>query len=308
MDVRAYQKYNRQFWEKYVYRLGGSVGFFSEYNNMIIAMLYCLVHHKQFVLQSRNANFSAGEGWKEFFEPFCREVNNGMLEKYNHRIKPLYDQKSDRYAFNLYRYLILQDARFTYEFFDEMRKMPVDTIYEIPELGLKGNLRECSTEIHKMVWRYNASTGKEIERMIEGLALPKEYVGIHVRQGDKNLETEVYTPKRYMDELQKHTDCKDVFVLTDDYRVLTDLRDEYKGYRFYTLCQSNEDGYSYEKLQALTYEERRKSMLRLWASMDVMEKGQVFVGTFTANPGMNMGFRMKEEQIFGIDYEHWILW
>lgn len=308
MNTIAYQKYNKQFREKYVYRLGGFTGFFSEYNNMIIAMLYCLVHHKQFVLQSRNANFSAGEGWNEFFEPFCKEANNVLLDKYNHRIKPLYDQKSDRYAFNLYRYLILQNARFTYEFFDEMRKMPVDTIYEIPELGLKGNLRECCAEIHKMVWRYNASTGNEIAGMIDGLALPKEYVSIHVRQGDKNIETEVYTPERYMSELQKHTDCRDVFVLTDDYCVLTDLRKKYADYTFYTLCQEDEDGYELHKLHAMPYEERRKSMLRLWASMDVMEKGQVFVGTFSANPGMNMGFRMSEEQIFGIDYEHWILW
>lgn len=308
MDVRAYQKYNKQFREKYVYRLGGWTGFFSEYNNMIIAMLYCLVHHKQFILQSGNANFSAGEGWNEFFEPFCREVNNGLLDKYNYRLKPVYEQKSDRVSYNIYRYLILPSSHFTYEFFEEMRKMPTDVIYEISELGLKGNLRECCTALHKMVWQYNASTEKEIDGMIEALALPKEYVSIHVRQGDKNIETELYTPERYMDELQRHTDCKNVFVLTDDYRVMLDLRKHYPDYTFYTLCQENEEGYNYLKLQAAPYSERRMSMLRLWASMDVMEKGLVFVGTFSANPGMNMGFRMSEEQIYGIDYDHWILW
>ena len=308
MDTITYQKYNKQFQEKYVYRLGGWTGFFSEYNNMIIAMLYCLVHRKQFILQSGNANFSAGEGWNEFFEPFCREVNNALLNKYNYRLKPEYASQSERVSFNLYRYLILPNSHFTFEFFEKMRKMPTDVIYEMPELGMRGNFKECCTELHKMVWRYNEGTGKEIARMIESLSLPKEYVSIHVRQGDKNIETELYTPNRYMDELQKHTDCKDVFVLTDDYRVMQDLFKHYPDYTFYTLCQEDEDGYDYSKLQAAPYSDRRLSMLRLWASMDIMENGRVFVGTFSANPGMNMGFRMNEKQIYGLDYKQWILW
>ena len=53
----AYQKVNEKFESVLVFHVGESAGFFSEYNCMILVMLYCLQHKIQFKLYSRDANF-----------------------------------------------------------------------------------------------------------------------------------------------------------------------------------------------------------------------------------------------------------
>ena len=111
-----------------------------------------------------------------------------------------------------------------------------------------------------------------------------------------------------MKHLQRYSEEKNVFVLTDDYRVLESLRGQYPEYRFFTLCQPDEKGYSLPKLLRMSPDELRNSYLRLWASMDILENSCIFVGTYSANPGMNMGFRMSEDKIKCIDYDKWLLW
>lgn len=307
MILQEYNHLNSSFKKKFIYRLGGFTGFFSEYNNMVLAMHYCLVNHIQFILESENANFTSGEGWNEFFMPFCAEIRNKWLRKFNHRIKPPYKNKCERIAFNLYKRLH-PDFIYMYTLFDTMRKTKVYDEYDIKEVGLCGNLLENCAEIHKMIWRYNEDTSKEINRIVHYLSMPSEFIGMHIRQGDKSSEAELQLPEKYMEHARQFSDLRNVFVLTDDYKVIIRLKELYPGYSFYTLCQEYEDGYDFVKLRNSTQLEIKSSYLRLWASMDILEKSAVFVGTYSANPGMNMGFRMKADRIKCIDYENWQLW
>lgn len=307
MDIYSYRKYNGKFSDKYIYRLGGSFGFFSEYNNMLICMLYCLLNNKQFILQSENANFSSGEGWGEFFEPFCDEYRSDFVKKYNYRTRPYYFSIRDKLLFNL-RKRLLYRQHYMFDFFDDIRKLSCSEIYEIKELGLKGDLLYCASELHKMVWRYNTVTQKRINSMIDALNLPKHYIGLHIRQGDKITEMKLFSPEDYMKVVISNSNCKNVFVLTDDYRVIEKLRTLYSNYSFWTLCLSKEHGYNYEELMQLSSDERIAANVRLWASMDILEKADIFVGTYSANPGMNMGFRMSHERIFCLDFDVWQLW
>lgn len=72
----AYQKVNEKFESVLVFHVGESAGFFSEYNCMILVMLYCLQHKIQFKLYSRDANFGYEKGWTDFFESFCKEEDS----------------------------------------------------------------------------------------------------------------------------------------------------------------------------------------------------------------------------------------
>lgn len=307
MNLRDYNSYNSSFKKKFIYRLGGFTGFFSEYNNMVLAMHYCLLNHIQFILESENANFSSGEGWNEFFMPFCPEKSNKWLRKFNHRIKPPYKNRYERVAFNLYKRMH-PNYTYMYTLFDTVRKMGVYDEYDIKEVGLCGSLLDNCAEIHKMIWNYNDKTSKEIDTIAKNLAMPTEYIGMHIRQGDKRSEAELQSPEKYMEHAKKFSGLKDVFVLTDDFRVIIRLKELYPDYRFYTLCQESEDGYDFAKLRNSSQQERKNSYMRLWASMDILEKSDVFVGTYSANPGMNMGFRMDTQKIKCIDYEDWQLW
>lgn len=80
----AYQKVNEKFESVLVFHVGESAGFFSEYNCMILVMLYCLQHKIQFKLYSRDANFGYEKGWTDFFESFCKEEDSEVasLDQY----------------------------------------------------------------------------------------------------------------------------------------------------------------------------------------------------------------------------------
>lgn len=43
-DVNNYIRLNNSFDKSVIFRLGISGGFFSEYNNMLVCMLYCMQH------------------------------------------------------------------------------------------------------------------------------------------------------------------------------------------------------------------------------------------------------------------------
>ena len=82
---QTYRELNRSFKPVLIFHVGESAGFFSEYNCMILAMLYCLQHQIQFRLYSKDANFSYEKGWTDFFEAFCEEEKSDLHHYINMR-------------------------------------------------------------------------------------------------------------------------------------------------------------------------------------------------------------------------------
>lgn len=52
MSIDEYRRINKSFKRVLIFKIGLNSGFFSEYNNMILAMLYCLENRIQFKLSS----------------------------------------------------------------------------------------------------------------------------------------------------------------------------------------------------------------------------------------------------------------
>lgn len=307
MKLSDYTKYNSSFRLRFIYRLGGSTGFFSEYNNMVLAIHYCLVHRIQFVLESEGALFSSGEGWNEFFLPFCDEVKNKWLSRFNYRVKPAYKNRIEWFCFNVYKRIHLK-TMYMYSLFETIRRVNIHAKYEISELGLSGTLLDNCKEIHQMIWKYNDKTKKIIEAIIQSLRLPDYYLGFHIRLGDKYEETRLFCPEDYMRHARLFSEEKNVFVLTDDHRAICTLRELYPDCVFYSLCKQDETGYNLNALLKKSKSDQIQSYYRLWASMDVLERSLLFIGTYSANPGMNMGFRMEDSKIKCLDFENWQLW
>ena len=56
--LSTYQKINSSFKKKLVYKFDYNENFYSEFNNMVLTMLYCLEHEIQFSLYSQDGIFS----------------------------------------------------------------------------------------------------------------------------------------------------------------------------------------------------------------------------------------------------------
>ncbi len=305
--VERYRAINESFAKKLVFRFGIEAGFFSEYNNMILAMAYCLKHGIRFSIYSENAWFSP-TGWTEFFESFCREEKARLHIRINTREVPPPPGKKMRLKTGWSRLLYGIDY-FTWELWQEFRDRAMEQeSFMIGELGIDGDLRDACKVLTDITWRYNPDTQKEVDQLIESVGLPEEYLGFHIRGGDKFIEDDLQPVSRYFDEITSLSDCRHAFVLTDDYRIIDTIRKNHPEWTIYTLCRSEEQGYFHQEFMKQEPSYIRDQTVRLFTSTDILRNSEFFIGTFTSNPGMYLGMRMDRNRCLGIGNTKWRLW
>lgn len=251
MELEKYKSLNNSFKSELVFNLGATSGFYSEFNNMVMAMAYCLNMHIRFVLSSENANFGYEKGWEDFFVPFCEERNGTFYKKYNLRDRNPFFEMGGFFK-KLYYFSWRMFHRHTYlthDIFSDIRCVSfVRSRFNCPELGIENmDLRHICREIIDMIYVFNSSTRQDIDSLIQNLRLPDFYIGLHIRGGDKSIEAEKVDYSEYMNIIEKKEFAiKDVFVLTDDYTVIEGLKRDYKEYKFYTLANKSERGYYHD--------------------------------------------------------------
>ncbi|TLU83396.1 MAG: hypothetical protein FDX30_10215 [Chlorobium sp.] len=310
--VDKYKEINSSFKKTFVFNFGSEAGFFSEYNNMVLAILYCLVNKIKFVLYSDNSKFKYNKGWTDYFKSFCDEVNDGFHEKYNLRQVEPYNimslkGKIKKVFIDVYKYLKKYDY-LTYDLWNEFHNNNMkNNIYSIPNLFINDNLQNACSKLIKMTWRYNDDVLLFINKTKKEIKLHGDYIGFHIRTGDKYMESNILLVSEYINKSEKISNIKKAFVLCDDYNVFIDLINRHKEWSFYTLCRLSEEGYVHNDFVKLDKEIRKERLLRLFASMDILNEAKYFIGTYSSNPGMFMGMR-SPEKTYGIDYDKWLIW
>ena len=327
--AEKYNQLNHSFDQKLIFHLGAEAGFFSEYNNMILAMLYCLKHRIRFTLFSADANFKYEKGWTDFFLPFCEEELNHYHALY-HRRRPLQLPKSSgngliRFVYNqiinparlqknklrdrLTRLRYFPETRssyFTYELWDQFHSGYMqDTDFNIPELGISGDVRDGSRVLIELTWRYQPEVEREIEKNINTIELPAEYIGLHIRGGDKIIERELEEIETYIVKAESLSSCRTAFVLTDDYRVIIELQKNYSQWTFFTLCEKTSLGYYHNAFNKEDNAFKRDQHIKLFASLDLLTKAALFIGTYSSNIAVFLGMRMDRTKCFGVDFDDW---
>lgn len=305
------------YWKKnegrvrFVYHLGGESGFFSEYNNMILAILYCLQHKIQFSIYSQDANFKYDSGWSDYFVPFCDEYGSYMHSLFNRRTNDRFKSpilnKIDAGLTTLFR-KCNADILTTFDLWNAIRSQDASMIYDFPELGLTGNLRSICRKLIEMTWVYNEETNIEVEKYKQQISLPDNYVGFHIRGGDKFIEADIQKIDVYIRKAETLSDIRTVFVLTDDYSMIEDLKSKYLEWTFYTLCDPKERGYFHESFKQESSRVKKSRYIKLFASVDLLAESSLFIGTFSSNPGMYLGMRMDPDKAYSVDLPEWRVW
>ena len=308
MELSSYQQTNASFKLLCVYHLGVRSGFFSEYNNMVWSMLYCLRCGISFALATRDANFAFSKGWQDYFEPFCPERQSWLHHRWLH---PRFPRPGLKFALqsgflgDLIRQLEKADA-LTHDIWNGMRSQKTEDI-EIPELNLRGSLRELSRELVDLTWRFNSETQAFINEHRAALKLPARYAGLHIRGGDKSKEAALRDGSAYIAKLRAVSDLRDVFVMSDDFRNIEILRKQFPELTFHTSTPEDAGGYRHR-----TYARRGKSAIRehhleLFSSIETMRRAEAAVCTFTSNIGIFLGMAMPFDRCHSLDGE-WKMW
>ena len=162
--------------------------------------------------------------------------------------------------------------------------------YSIPELGINGSYYEAYRLLARMVWRLQPEILHYETIYKEKLALPSLYDGVHIRGGDKMMETTLISGKHIMEVLHPKTSAC-VFILTDDYRQYQELQANYPNIRLLTLCRPEERGYLHKAFSHKSPQSRQEAIIRLIISVDLLFGSRSFVGSITTGPSV---FVMKQ--------------
>ena len=315
-DVNNYIRLNNSFDKSVIFRLGISGGFFSEYNNMLVCMLYCMQHKIRFRLDSMHANFAVKNGWTDFFEPFCEEVINdeNIHQKtvdWRYLIKSIFKNQKISLFDNLRPYIYFWNkSLLTQDIYGKARSSASQKrFYDFPELNIHGDFRDACGAFLNMTWHYNEAVKSEIEKIIQELNLPLVYLSMHIRGGDKAFEYQLFSIDTYFKKLEKSTSlvCNNIFLLTDDYNIYKKCKIKYPNYNFWTLCEEKDSGYNNSLFVKQDPIEKRRKLVRLFAAMDIMTSSLCFIGTYTANPGLFLGMRIPKKTIC-VDSDKWKIW
>ncbi len=308
MNLDTYQQTNAAFKFRCIYHLGVRSGFFSEYNNMIWAMIYCLRCELTFYLATRDANFAFKKGWQDYFLPFCPERQSWLHHRWLHPRFP-----TERLSFllkekifgSVIRQLENADA-LTYDIWNGMRSQQAGDI-TLRALGHSGTLRELSRELVDMTWRFNPETRAILDARRAELKLPGHYLGLHIRGGDKKKEAVLLDVSAYMDKARAVSGLRDIFVMSDDYANIELLRQRYPDYRFHTLTSPKAGGYQHRVHARSGKLARREHYHELFASVEIMRHADAIVCAFTSNIGIFLGMSMPPDRCHSVDGT-WKMW
>ena len=313
-----YYALNNSFKKRLIFRIGVDSGFFSNYNNLVLALLYCLKHRIRFELYSERAEYASRDGWDDFFVPFGNANHQRINKDYNLRTY-IIEQSTEAPLQKFVKYRLITAAYkrlFGIDYLTQdlwpYHRNPAfaQATFTIPELGFHNTpLLVATQQVIRAFWRYNEVSAPVVAGFVAAARLPAdEYISIHVRAGDKFTETEVYDFSEYMAPASQLARNRNAFILTDDYTVLEQLRAQYPDWSFYTLCEPTERGYFHRDFVRQSQEFKHRQHLKLFANMDICAASTTFIGTYSSNPGMFMGMRIGPERCHCLDFAQWQLW
>lgn len=315
--LQQYNALNNTHKRKLVFRLGVDSGFFSEFNNMILAVLYCLQHKIRFELYSDHAHFALRDGWNDFFLPFAAANTQRINKDYNLRpyiieqSKEARLQKTIKYNFITAAYKSIYKVDYLTQDLWDFHRDPAfaRATFDIPELGFHQTpLLIATQQVIQSFWHYNTQSKPVVESFVSSIKLPDEYISLHVRAGDKFTEAKMYDFSEYMVPAAEFSNNKEAFILTDDYTVIEQLQKQYPQWRFHTLCAPSERGYFHRDFVKQNQQFKYMQHLKLFANMDICASSTKFIGTYSSNPGMYMGMRIGPEKCYCLDFDKWLIW
>ena len=302
-NIDIYKQLNESHKRKLIHHFGTGNGFYSELNSLLFSTLFCLQNKLRLELYSKDAAFTFGNGWNEYFKPFCPEFKNNYIGK---RISRDYiNNHRDKHICYLYKIFTRNDI--LNDIYWYCRSGWVENShFQIPELGIDGDIRQAMKVIIPIVYRFNDEYTSIIDKYIRNLNLPNEYISLHVRAGDKITERNLITPQAYLEKAKMYSDCRNIFVATDDYRIFEMLRDNNPHYSFYTLTSPEEKGYDQDIFVQSSKESIQHNLIEMFASIKIFLQSILFVGTYSSNPGMFVGMQLDNKMI-GMDFDNWLI-
>jgi hypothetical protein len=240
-------------------------GFFSEYFNLLGAMIWCEDNNMDLYIDESRSNIC---GFDTYFLPLkAKRIKLKSALQGRHRKSESPD-----------KFLLLGDY--------------LENRYKLATSGVLCDSRKRQytkkiTETYKLNDRLSEKANKEIKRCknIYG----DDFAAFHVRRGDKITEEKNFELNRYIKELQKAEEMKskktkNIFVMSDKKEVIEDFKKEFPQYNFFCLHE-NENEYDAMKFSASTDQERKNYIENFLIDLEIFKSAKCGVVTIHSNVG-----------------------
>ena len=261
-------------------------GFYSEINNLLNAILFCLVAKRRlYVDPSRFAGggltwsdlYSSQLPWEtgEIREPVLRIAGNQSpgFKQINHRVSQWHNRRR---------------------------------VFLSRSYGFYGSVFAAQRDLVALFCRPALAA-------VDPPEAAGPYAAIHVRRGDKvhgytwqgNLIVEgedIDLPDYLAVIAEKAPHLRRIFVMTDDYQVVSELRSLDSGLDVFTCCDAEEHGYRQKDFNSLDPLAKTQAIQRLIAEVELACQSDLFIGCYTSNVSRYIAMAHKNpQQCFSVD-------
>lgn len=270
MNADDYLRVNSKNSKPFLFGINGR-GFYSEINNLLNAMLFGMVEKRRICVdQSR---FSYGSiKWSDIFTtnlPSSFECDTRAVASswkvYNHK-SPGFSIISER--INLWH----RKRRF----------------FASRSYGFYRNVFQAKRTL-AMAFCKPRADGPPPPPLA-----PYPYVAIHVRRGDKidgfragrrlAAEGENVPVEKYLSIIDERLPkIKNLFVMTDDYRVIEEIQSARPGLKIYTFCDKGDQGYIQQSFDACESSLKVKALRRIVSEAEIARRSRIFIGCYKSN-------------------------
>jgi len=305
--VKKYRQVNEGRRKKLVFQLTRR-GFASEINNMLSAMLYCLVHDMEFVLFSRSWSARGNRGWNDYFLPFCREYSNWLF----YRSSIFRPKGRTQEISNKIQKIILPNYLNAHDIYEKLQRDEfVSQKFNIPELGIKGDVFQAKKTLLRIIYRHSEEVQRVIRAQDKFLDGIKPYISLHIRRGDKvaerTKEAEAIPLSQYVKQVTDiHPDIKNVFIASDDYSVIKEIREIAPSrWSIITFCKPNATGYDQARFNWEDGNAKKQQMLDLFIDLHFLIESEFYIGTYSSNISRLIALIKGKGACKSLDVDDW---
>jgi hypothetical protein len=278
-----------------------SRGFFSEINNLALAILYCLEEKINFKIFTKK--WVSGE-WQDYFESIFDEYN-GIVPIPN----DIFVVRRKDMFYNFYHKHLRGRELVQTDIWHKMHNVDfTNRSFYYPLLGINGTIYDAKKQIFKLILQFNNETKTivNLNNQIDHQFI-KESFGIHIRRGDKifgnlqeagNINLQSYINKAISIDptIFKFTIC------TDDFTVIETLRNAYPSFQFYTLCNPVKRGYDQNNFNKLTdKKDKKEEVYSILTDSNILIESKIFIGTYSSNISRYVGIMRDSLLCYSID-------
>ncbi len=283
-------------------------GFGSEILLLAMGILFAEKNKLKFILNSEYSNFTIQNGWSDYFEPFCKEVKGRLYKKNFHFWESDKKTKTKKFRYKIKLMLFLgADTRLIHEAWPLIWNGNFEKeLYSSKKYAYKdASCKKALSVVLSKIFKFNVETTKNINTLISKLNLPSNYLSFHIRRGDKVYgewkEADVIDTKKFANTYTENHNGEDLYILTDDYSVIIELKKLLPETNIITLCQPEENGYNNYEFTNSSIEIRSQKIIKLLAEITICKNSKYFIGTYTTNLSRVIALLRDENNCLGID-------